>query len=154
MADGRAFQDFYDDKYAHCYGCGRLNEHGLKIKSYWAGDESTCRFTPAEYYTGGFPEYLYGGLIASLMDCHAAGTASAANARATGIDLAKRGPNRFVTASLKVDYLAPTPMGTELEVRARVRQMEGRRVWLDVSLGPAGAAATAKGEVLMVQLPE
>lgn len=153
MPDERAFQDYYDEKYAHCYGCGRLNEHGLNLKSYWEGDESICRFTPNDYYTGGFPEYLYGGLIASLIDCHAAGTASAANARATGIDLSKRGPNRFVTASLKVDYLAPTPVGVELAVRARVREMEGRRVWLDITLGP-GSAVTAKGEVLMVQLPE
>jgi len=148
-----AFQDHYEEKYAHCFGCGRLNESGLKIKSYWDGEESVCRFTPAAYYTGGFPENLYGGLIASIIDCHAAGTASAANARETGIDLATRGPNRFVTASLRVDFLKPTPMGVELEVRARVREMAGRRVWLDVTLGP-GAEVTARGEVLMVQIPE
>ena len=153
MAADKAFQDYYDDKYAYCFGCGRLNESGLHIKSHWDGEESVCRFMPAAYYTGGFPENLYGGLIASLIDCHSAGTASAANARATGIDLAKRGPNRFVTASLKVDYLKPTPMGVELEVRARVREIEGRRVWLDVSVGPEGQV-TAKGEVLMVQIPE
>lgn len=152
MADEMAFQDYYEDKYAHCFGCGRLNEAGLKIKSYWDGDESVCRFTPGEHYTGGFPENLYGGLIASLIDCHAAGTASAANARATGIDLGTHAPNRFVTASLKVDYLKPTPMGVEIEVRARVRDVEGRRIWLDVSLGPTGVT-TARGEVLMVQIP-
>lgn len=152
MTDDRAFQDLYDEKFANCFGCGRLNEHGLQLKSYWEGEESVCRHTPAAYYTGGVPDFLYGGMIASLIDCHASGTAAVANAEATGIDLTQRGPNRFVTASLKVDYLAPTPMGVELEVRARVREMEGRRVWLDVTLGPAGAT-TARGEVLMVQLP-
>ena len=35
-----AFQDYYHDDYSHCYGCGRLNEHGLQIKSYWDGEES------------------------------------------------------------------------------------------------------------------
>ena len=31
----RAFQDYYPDDVSHCFGCGRLNEHGLQIKSYW-----------------------------------------------------------------------------------------------------------------------
>jgi hypothetical protein len=32
MAD-KAFQDYYPENVAVCYGCGRLNEHGLQIKS-------------------------------------------------------------------------------------------------------------------------
>ena len=116
-----AFQDLYPDNYAHCYGCGRLNEHGLQIKSYWDGEESVCHFTPHAYHTGGFPDYLYGGLIASLMDCHAAGTASAAKARSEGREGEDQPLPRYVTASLKVDYLVPTPLDTVLEVRARVR---------------------------------
>jgi len=48
-----AFQDYYADDYSHCYGCGRLNEHGLQIKSYWDGSESICRFLPKKHYTGG-----------------------------------------------------------------------------------------------------
>jgi hypothetical protein len=24
-----AFQDYYPDDYAHCFGCGRVNEKGL-----------------------------------------------------------------------------------------------------------------------------
>ena len=28
------FQDYYPDHMAHCYGCGRLNEHGYQIKEY------------------------------------------------------------------------------------------------------------------------
>jgi hypothetical protein len=37
---GKAFQDSYPDDLSHCYGCGRLNEHGLRLKSYWSGDET------------------------------------------------------------------------------------------------------------------
>ncbi len=48
----KAFQDYYPDQLAHCYGCGKLNEHGLQIKSYWDGNESVCRFLPNDYYTG------------------------------------------------------------------------------------------------------
>jgi len=51
----KAFQDYYSDNFASCFGCGRLNEHGLHIKSYWDGEESVCRFQPEHYHTGGFP---------------------------------------------------------------------------------------------------
>ncbi|MGD9253898.1 MAG: PaaI family thioesterase, partial [Holophagae bacterium] len=30
MSD-QAFQDYYPDQLAHCYGCGRLNEHGHQL---------------------------------------------------------------------------------------------------------------------------
>jgi len=149
----KAFQDCYPDNYAHCYGCGRLNEQGLKIKSYWDGDEGVCIFTPQRYYTGGFPDYLYGGLIASLIDCHSAATASAAKAREAGIDMQEQPLERFVTASLKVDYLRPAPVGTPLEIRARVREMDGRKVWLDASLSADGKVC-ARGDVLMIQIPD
>ena len=148
-----AFQDCYPDNYAHCYGCGRLNERGLKIKSYWDGEESVCHFTPDAHYTGGFPDYLYGGLIASLIDCHAAGTASAARAREDGIDPETQPLERFVTASLKVDYLAPAPVAEALEIRARVREISGRKVWLDATLSARGKVC-ARGEVLMIQIPQ
>ena len=147
----RAFQDSYPDTYAHCYGCGRLNDHGLKIKSYWDGEESVCHFRPRPYHSGGFTDYLYGGLIASLIDCHAAGTAAAARARLDGIDPETQPLACFVTASLKVDYLAPTPVDATLEIRARVREIDGRKVWLDASLTAAGSVR-AKGTVLMVQV--
>ena len=40
MKTGKAFQDFYPDHLAHCYGCGRLNEHGLRLRSFWDGEDS------------------------------------------------------------------------------------------------------------------
>ncbi|MBV5319081.1 MAG: PaaI family thioesterase [Desulfobulbaceae bacterium] len=141
-----AFQDQYPDDYAHCFGCGRLNAAGHHLKSYWDGEESVCRFTPDPKYTGGFPGFLYGGIIASLIDCHGAGTASAAKAREDGKPL-----SRFVTASLKVDYLAPTPINTELEVRGKPVEIKGRKVIVDLSVSAAGKTC-ATGTVVMVQI--
>lgn len=153
LMNRKAFQDYYPDNHAHCYGCGRLNDHGLQIKSYWEGEESVCRFRPHQYHTGGFPDNVYGGLIASLMDCHGAGTAAAAKARSEGIDLETDQFKRFVTASLKIDFLAPTPVDTTIELRGKVRKMEGRKVVVDISL-VVDEKIRAKGEVLMIQLPE
>ena len=150
-AGADAFQDYYPDDYAHCYGCGRLNEYGLKIKSYWDGDESICHFLPKEYYSGGMKDILYGGLIASLIDCHGAGTAAAAKAREMKILIRPGAMPRFVTASLKVDYLAPAPVGVELELRGAVEEIKGRKVTVGVTLS-AERKICAKGELIMVQV--
>ena len=146
-------QDFYHDEFAHCYGCGRLNKDGLHIQSHWDGDESICRYTPKPFYTGGFPGYVYGGFIASLIDCHGAATASAAKLRDEGFSLDDHPLSRFVSASIKVDYLKPTPMGPILELRGRVKEIKGRKVTVVVTLSAEGEIR-AKGEVTMVQLPE
>lgn len=143
-----AFQDQYPDDYANCYGCGRNNQHGMQLKSYWDGDESVCRHTPGPHYTGGFPGFLYGGMIASLMDCHGAGTAAAAKARELGEPI-----SRFVTGALKVDFLKPTPLGIELEIRGKVLEIKGRKVTVDLKL-LAGDQVCAKGQTIMIQIPE
>lgn len=149
----KAIQDCYLNEFSHCYGCGRLNEEGLRIKSRWNGDESICHFTPMPYYTGGFPGYVYGGLITSLIDCHSAATASAAKLKEEGFSLdGQHPPSRFVTASIKVDFLKPTPMGTVLELRGRVKEINGRKVTVSATLS-ADENICAKGEVVMVQLP-
>jgi acyl-coenzyme A thioesterase PaaI-like protein len=151
MDQADAFQDYYPDDYAHCFGCGRLNEKGLKIKSYWDGNESVCHFLPNDYYTGGMKTILYGGIIASLIDCHGAGTAAAAKARELDIQVKPRNMPRFVTAALKVDYLAPTPVGVELELRSIVKEIKGRKVIVKITVS-SGQILCAKGEGVYVEL--
>ena len=148
----KAFQDYYPEQFSHCYGCGCLNDRGLHIKSVWEGDESVCTFHPEPYHTA-IPGYVYGGLIASLIDCHATGTAAAAAYRAEGRPMDTNPPLRFLTASLHVDYLRPTPIGVPLEVRARVREIKGRKVVVSATLFAEGEAC-ARGEVVAVQVPE
>ena len=124
--DEKAFQDYYPAELSYCYGCGRLNEHGLKLKSHWDGDEAVTTFHPQPYHMV-FHGYVYGGLIASLIDCHSTGTAAAAAYRAEGREMDTAPPLRFVTASLKVDYLRPTPIGP-LEIRARIKEIKEKIV--------------------------
>ncbi|MBI4788140.1 MAG: PaaI family thioesterase [Chloroflexi bacterium] len=147
----KAFQDYYPDHTSYCYGCGRLNEYGLQIKSYWDGEESVCRFDPRPYHTA-IPGYVYGGLIASLIDCHGTGTAAAAAYRAEGRAMDTEPSLRFVTASLKVDFLRPTPIDATLEVRATVKEIKGRKVVVAATLSAKGEVC-ARGEVVAVQMP-
>jgi|SRR5690606_641783 len=148
----RAFQDTYPENVAHCYGCGRLNEHGHQIKTYWDGDETVTRFQPQPEHTA-IPGFVYGGLIASLIDCHSTGTAAAAAYRAEQREMDSEPPLRFVTGSLHVDFLKPTPLGPVLELRGRVKELKGRKVVVESEVWVDGAM-TARGEVVAVQMPD
>lgn len=148
----RAFQDYYPDDSSHCYGCGRLNEQGLKVKSYWDGDESVATFLPEPYHMA-VPGYVYGGLLASLIDCHGTGTAAAAMYRAERREIDTDPPIRFLTASLHVDYLRPTPLGGPLEIRGKVKDIKGRKVVVIATISADGELCV-RGEVVAVQIPE
>jgi acyl-coenzyme A thioesterase PaaI-like protein len=148
----KAFQDYYPDNVAHCYGCGAHNSHGHRIKTYWDGEESVTRYQPEPYHTA-IPGYVYGGLLASLIDCHSTGTAAAAMYRAEGRAMDTLPAFRFVTGSLHVDYLKPTPLDGLLEIRGRVKEIKGRKVVVETTVY-ANGVATATGEVVAVQMPE
>ena len=148
----KAFQDYYSDTVSYCYGCGRLNDDGLHIKSYWDGDEAVCTFQPRPYHTA-IPGYVYGGLIASLIDCHGTGTAAAAGYRQEGRGMDTEPRLRYVTASLNVEYLRPTPIDGELELRARVQEVKGRKVVVAISLY-GGGSECVRGVVTAVRIPD
>ncbi|MGE0481550.1 MAG: PaaI family thioesterase [Phycisphaerae bacterium] len=147
-----AVQDFYPDDLAQCYGCGRLNAHGLHVRSSWDGDETVAVLIPRPHHTA-IPGYVYGGLIASLIDCHGTGSAALAAYRAAGREPGSEPALRFVTASLKVDYLKPTPLGPPLEARGTIVEVKPRKVVVDVVLR-AGGDTTARGTVIAVLMPD
>ena len=149
--NGPAFQDAYPDELSHCYGCGRLNEHGLHLKSYWDGDETVAVFTPRSYHVA-LPGFVYGGLIASLIDCHGTASAAAATCRAEGRELGSEPPVRFVTAALHVDYLRPTPLGGPLEIRGRIEEIKDRKIVVAETVS-AGGQICARGRVVAVRMP-
>jgi acyl-coenzyme A thioesterase PaaI-like protein len=148
----KAFQDFYPDDFNHCYGCGGLNEYGHQLKSYWDGDVAVAEFEPKPYHTS-LPGYVYGGLIASLIDCHSTGTAAAALYQHENRPMDSLPAIRCVTASLHVDYLRPTPLKGKLKLVASVKAIEGKRVTILVELF-GGDALCAKGETVAVAVGE
>jgi acyl-coenzyme A thioesterase PaaI-like protein len=148
----RAVQDFYPEDVAHCYGCGRLNEEGIQLKTVWEGEDTVSRYTPRPYHTA-IPGYVYGGLIASLLDCHGTGGAAAAALRREGREIGDGEAPRYVTASLHVDFLKPTPLGPVLEVRGTIVEITDRKVVLDETLSADGVV-TARAKVVAVRMPE
>jgi acyl-coenzyme A thioesterase PaaI-like protein len=148
----KAFQDYYPEHLAHCYGCGRLNEHGYRITTFWEGDESVTRFAPSSFHTA-VPGFVYGGLLASLIDCHSTGTAAAAMYRSEKREMDSLPSFRFVTGSLQVSYLKPTPLGPKLVIRGRVKEIKGRKVIIESTVLVDGVA-TVRGEVVAIQMPD
>ena len=66
-----------------CFGCGTSNVHGLHVKSFWHEDgvHVIAEHLPDAKYCG-WPDLVYGGLIAMLVDCHSNWTAMAFHYRA------------------------------------------------------------------------
>ena len=62
-------------------------------------------------------------------------------------------PVRCVTALLKVDFKAPTPMGKELELKGKLRSIEGRKIWVDMTLSAEGITCVT-GEILAIRLEQ
>ncbi len=146
-----AFQDLYPDHWSHCYGCGRLNEKGLHIRSFWAGDETVAIVRPRPEHTA-LPGFVYGGLIASAIDCHSTGSAAAAAHRATGGKLGEGHLPRFVTGRLEVDFLEPTRIDAEMHLRSTIVEVKERKVIVATELASAGRLA-ARSHAVLIRVP-
>jgi acyl-coenzyme A thioesterase PaaI-like protein len=147
---GKAIQDSIPHN--HCWGCGTLNPRGLQVKSYVEGEETVCRFQPWPEHMAGPTDVVNGGIIAAVIDCHAVCTALADAYRAAGAELGSEPLRWAVTASLRIDYLAPTPIGQPMELRARVREVKGRKRVVDCTLR-SGGRECARAEVIAVEVP-
>jgi len=131
--DQPAIQDHFRGEHAICFGCGGDNPQGLHIRTQWDGHCGTFYFIPKQYHTA-FPGVVYGGLIASLFDCHCIGTAIAAAYDAEGRMPGTEPAIMYVTASLNVNYLRPTPMDQELTLKAHIIESKGRKTVVSCTL--------------------
>lgn len=148
-----AIQDDYADDYAWCYGCGRLNEQGLQLRTGWDGKNTVTYYTPQEEHTA-IPGFVYGGLLASLVDCHGTGSAALYLHRKNGHEPGDGvDAPRMVTASLNVNYLAPTPKNIPLQVVGTVEEIHPKKFKVHTKVY-AGEKCCVEGEVTAVVMPD
>jgi acyl-coenzyme A thioesterase PaaI-like protein len=148
--DGRPLQDRLQ---VHCFGCGALNVDGMHIKSRWQGDAFVCVWQPGPEHVG-FPGFVYGGTIASIVDCHTVWAALSEHCREAGHDLSSGAPPfAVVTASLRVNYLAPARIARPLELCARIVEYGGRKLVVGCSVRQ-GSVECATAEVVTVRVQE
>ena len=145
-------QNFYPEDASICFGCGRNNAHGLHIQTFWDGEEGVAHFTPQPYHTG-WPGAVYGGLLASLIDCHSIGTSIAAMYQAEGREPGTAPMIQCVTGTLHVVYLRPTPIDAELTLRARIKELTPRKAIVETSL-TANSEECVRAEVIAVRLKQ
>lgn len=92
-------------------------------------------------------------MIASIIDCHSTGTAAAAAYKAEGRSMESDPPLRFVTASLHVDYLKPTPVEYPIIVKASVTTHTSKKTIVFSELY-SNEILRARGTVVAVLMPE
>lgn len=137
-------QDAWPELATYCWGCGKNNTHGLQLKSYWDNGETVATFVPQEHHLA-FPGILNGGVISTIIDCHGTGTANAHGTRISD------GPDSlmYVTASLKINFLRPTPLHHPVTLRGKVTQDDGHKITVSCSLY-SGETLCVTGEVVTV----
>jgi acyl-coenzyme A thioesterase PaaI-like protein len=148
MTEGIPIQDRFPPEYAHCFVCGPANPYGFQLASRWDGTAAVATFVPPQWFTGADPDTIPGGLTAALLDCHTAAAGAAAAAQRLGLGPQDRLP-RVATARLEVDFRAPTPIRTDLTLRAVVVESEGRKTWVTGELSASGRV-TAQAKALII----
>ena len=147
MDERTLLQDLVDWQ---CYGCGRLNELGLQIKSYWSGDELVCNWLPKSFHAG-HPGTLHHGVTATIMFCHGAWAATSRAHRNEGREIQNPIEYFFSNRSLRFDVLSPIPIESTVTLRAKVVRLEGDEA--DVATSAyAEETECARGETHLVRV--
>lgn len=148
-----AIQDDYPEDFAWCYGCGRMNDDGNHFRTGWEGDETVTYASPDEKYTA-IPGFVYGGYLASLVDCHGSGSCALAMQRKNGHEPGDGSvPPRFVTASLEVTYLKPTPKGKVLKAVGKTTEIHPKKWRVDTEVY-AGDELVVTGVMIGAIMPD
>ena len=151
-----AIQDRYGVRFQHCWGCGPKNDLGLHLKTYPSLDGERCisRIKLENAYTGGVPSNVFGGMIATIFDCH--GTASAAwfAHHQKGLELTESTViGRFITARLEIDYLSPSPIEDEIVVTSTLEELGERKAIISMEMSVAGKVR-AKAKMVAVAVKD
>lgn len=144
-----AIQESWPYEGTFCYGCGKNNEHGLQLKSYWEAEETVAIWKPKAHHIA-FKGILNGGIIATLIDCHGTGTANAAAHKAEGSDDSHF---MYVTSGLSIRFLRPTPIDKPVTLRAQVTDISGAKMTVTCSLY-SGEDKCATREVYTVRVSQ
>ena len=150
--ENKAIQDLWPEIGTYCWGCGRNNEYGLQIKSYWQGDECVCTWKAKKYHCA-YPGRGCGGIIAAILDCHCLNTATSAALKAEGLEINPDSQPTaiYATGTLSVKFLGPAPLNKPWIFRARIEKMEERKITVSCSVF-AKEKKFASGEIVAIKL--
>ena len=128
--DGRGRTNFPDDIVT-----GKANPLGMAADITREGEVAVLRTKLGPAFEGA-PGRAHGGTVAALID------------EVMGFVLSINSTPAY-TARLTVNYRAPTPLGVELEIRARLRSRHGRKLHIEAD-AHSGTTLVAQGEALFI----
>lgn len=151
MQQGKAFQDLIPNN--HCFGCGTNNTSGLQIKSYWIEDDkSSCSFRPSPHHCAGPTQFLNGGIISTIIDCHCICTAIAKGYQILGQEIGFGEPVWYATGKLEVNYIKPVRIDQNVELVAVIESVKGNKMTLNCELY-SGDELCSTSQVVAVKVP-
>lgn len=110
---------------------GALNPFGLNVKYFRDGDDAVGRVSVARPFEGP-PGRVHGGVQCAIFD------------EVMGSVFQATGTSSAFTGELKVRFVGPAPVESELEFRAREIKTEGRKRFIEAEgIGPDGVFSTA-----------
>lgn len=146
----RYFQDQIPNN--HCFGCGPANPGGLQIKSYWGDNgKAGCDFKPEVQHCSGPVEYLNGGILATLIDCHCICTAIAQAYRNEGKEIGEGEVLWYVTGKLEIDYLRPVKIDNWLQLFAEVTETTEKKMIVQADV-LSQKELCARGKVVAIKV--
>lgn len=148
----QAFQDLWPERYSKCFGCGRNNEHGLQIKSFWDGDETICTWIPKKIYGAGLG-VLCGGILSTLIDCHCVNTAIAALYKTEGRELGSKPFIPYAGGSITMRHMKPIFVKNPVVLRAKIKETKDRKTIISCTAF-SDKIECAKAEVIAIKAPE
>jgi acyl-coenzyme A thioesterase PaaI-like protein len=89
-------------------------------------------FTPQPEHDNGFG-FLNGGIITTVLDCHTAAVVMW-EAHQRGWKAEHGAPVPFITASLEVKFLRPTPLGPVLSLQAEPQEVSESAIVVNAEL--------------------
>ena len=122
-----------------CVVSGDANPMGLDVQFYREGDEAVSRCVLGPAFEGA-PNRAHGGVVAAVFD------------DLMGFVLTIHESPAY-TAELTVRYKRPTPVGEEIEFRARLVDRKGRRLHIEAEAVDNADTKIATAEGLFITIP-
>ncbi len=122
----------------NCFCCGVDNEKGLKLKfDTETEDTAVTTLKVPEYFTG-WANLTHGGLISMLLD-----ETMAQACIAKGL--------KGVTAELTVRFIKPLPVGTEITVTGKLKELKKRLASTEGQIKDSNGTLYAEGRARFIR---
>ena len=151
MTNNLALQDLWPLN--TCFGCGPLNRDGMHLKSYWSADRQyvSATYTAEAKYNTGFPGVMFGGTVASLIDCQSIWTAIAFAHKAENRQIDATSGIVYVTKQITVKYIRGTPLEEPVYLKSWIEGDIGKEMTVLCELGTRDKL-TATGKTVAVRI--